>query len=525
MKNHRILALLLALTMLLGLCACGKDEKSDDPNHFVLGDYTLDYKGSCIMYDEAGRDSLVMTFDFTNNSKEIASCGWVISTKYMQGGVEMDSAYVIADIDTYASVAEKFYTDIEPGVTLEVKNAHLLSDMSQVNVTISELWSGKSYTLTVDPSTLERIENDVSSTDWSDWDYDSEQTEEEPAKEEPEAASFTDWWEGDWYGWWGIRSGSGTYEDYDGYWWDACAVLSLGAPAEDSAYNATLTVWDEDGSRTEGLIGEIEVTLSPYGVGEHGTMYSESGSFMDHVLEHADWIIDPALENVDDLITIDGEYSGEEGSYSYMVVLRPWGTMWDDVEESSLPYYYNDWYLPLIINGASMPDSLSETGGEAPSEEEPESTDAPSAAATGNQVPFSIDGTTMDGLSFTFDFSLPEGLWDMETYKFPYDFKIHNCPDGDDVPWDTPFIWVRFFDNETKLNFDAPNYENLSETEGYTIGGVAMQGRKYDRYGYEQMQEYYGILPSGIGVSVRLVKVPDSLVPECQAILDTFTFN
>ena len=160
MKNYRILAFLLALTMLLCLTACGKEKKSDDPNHFELGDYALDYKGACIMYDENGADALIMTFDFTNNSKENASCGWVISTKYMQNGVEMESAYVVEDLSTYSSIAEKYYGDVAPGVTLEVKNAHRLNDMGEVTVTISELWSQKSYTITVDPSTLERIENE-----------------------------------------------------------------------------------------------------------------------------------------------------------------------------------------------------------------------------------------------------------------------------------------------------------------------------------------------------------------------------
>lgn len=40
-----------------------------------------------------------------------------------------------------------------------------------------------------------------------------------------------------------------------------------------------------------------------------------------------------------------------------------------------------------------------------------------------------------------------------------------------------------------------------------------------------QLQEYYGVLPSGVGVSIRLIKAPDSVLPECYAILDTFTFD
>ena len=37
--------------------------------------------------------------------------------------------------------------------------------------------------------------------------------------------------------------------------------------------------------------------------------------------------------------------------------LRPWGSLWPD-EEDRLPYYYEDWYLPLIESGEEMPDVL-----------------------------------------------------------------------------------------------------------------------------------------------------------------------
>ena len=36
---------------------------------------------------------------------------------------------------------------------------------------------------------------------------------------------------------------------------------------------------------------------------------------------------------------------------------------WEDVrakDESLLPYYYDDWYLPLIEAGGSMPDQIGE---------------------------------------------------------------------------------------------------------------------------------------------------------------------
>ena len=71
----KLLCLLFAVLMLLSLTACGKD-KETDPGVIKLGDYELLYKGACIMEDANGKDAIVMTLDFTNNSKENASYLW-----------------------------------------------------------------------------------------------------------------------------------------------------------------------------------------------------------------------------------------------------------------------------------------------------------------------------------------------------------------------------------------------------------------------------------------------------------------
>lgn len=348
MKSYRILALLLALVMVLGLTACGKDKGSDDPNHYELGDYVLDYKGACIMYDEYGRDALIMTFDFTNNSKESTSAGWAITSKCMQNGVQVETAYVLADADTYESITKGHWLDVASGVTHEVKNAFQLGDMSEVSVELSELWSGKSYTITVDPSSLERIENETSGND-DDWDlswvYDDEDEEandsdneetEEPVVEES-VASFTDWWEGDWYGWWIIEEADGDYADYEGYWWGAFGKIEV---YDDMT--GTIDIWDEDGN-TENLIGASVVSFTANGNTEHGMMIAESGSFMGATFEPAEWVVEPAEAPYDEMIRIQGTNVGDNGSYHYSILLRPWGMLWDDVDEDDRPYYYNEW--------------------------------------------------------------------------------------------------------------------------------------------------------------------------------------
>ena len=132
----------------------------------------------------------------------------------------------------------------------------------------------------------------------------------------------------------------GYYEDMEGDWWDICGTIDIG---EDGV--GTVTLWDEDYTESEGT-------------GEFGTLMSEGGRFTDIDLEHADWIVDPGLLDYPDMIHISGYYESGEDEYTYDIYLRPWGTYWDDVTEEDLPYYYYDWYLPLIESGESMPDSI-----------------------------------------------------------------------------------------------------------------------------------------------------------------------
>ena len=47
----------------------------------------------------------------------------------------------------------------------------------------------------------------------------------EPVDPSMNAVSQTAFWNGSWYGWWMIESGTGAYEDNAGSWWDACAQM------------------------------------------------------------------------------------------------------------------------------------------------------------------------------------------------------------------------------------------------------------------------------------------------------------
>ena len=221
----------------------------------------------------------------------------------------------------------------------------------------------------------------------------------EAAPESAETDALLEWWNGDWYGWWTVSGADGAYGGWSGRRWDCCASFNIGAD-----YTGTEIVWDEDLPKSD-AVSEGTVTLSAAGTGEHGTLYSEDGYFMDAALNHADWIVDPALieydalMNYDNMVYIDTWYEAEDGSFKYNIYLRPWGMSWDDVAPENRPASYDTWYLPLIEAGKSAPETVGgvpDLTAEAPTEAE---TPAATAATTAPAVPEAAAGSGEYGKS------------------------------------------------------------------------------------------------------------------------------
>ena len=450
----KLLCLLLAALMLLSsLTACGKD-KAKDSNLIKLGDYELLYKGACIMEDSEGNDAIVLTLDFTNKSKENASYLWSVNETLMQNGTELEVATVFLDYDSFETVIDSQFTDIAPGTTLEVRTAYLLHDTtSPVEATFEQIFGKKSGKITVDPSTLSRVE--TTETGMTD----------DGGLTAATGDALLDWWNGAWYGWWKMTGCSGSYESMEGQWWDVCGEIAIGAD-----YTGTITLWDEDYTRSDPM-ASAQVSLSEAGTGEHGTVMSEGGWFTNVALEHADWIVDPGLLDYDDLIWIDGDYENGDDAFHYDIYLRPWGLYWEDMDESGYPYRYTDWYLPLIDAGKSMPDAIGE---DAPTEGAPLTpTDAMSSGGDGivteeqvqkgyvwmNEVNRNIFDATYDDIVAYFGV---EGQFVKEEYSdhMKANYRYYKWISKDD---DSHFIYVNFKE-------ESPG---IYEVSGYNTSGFS----------------------------------------------------
>ena len=539
-KTKLLCLILTALMLLSGLTACGKDKEGKDSNLIKLGDYELLYKGACIMEDSDGNDAIVLTLDFTNNSKENASYLWSVDETVMQNGVELEAASIITDYENLETVVSDQFTDIAPGTTLEVRTAFVLKDTTgEVKATFEEFLGSKKGTITIDPATLSR--ETVSQT--------------EPETTGTTGDTLLDWWNGEWYGWWKMSGCYGYYESMEGDWWDVCGVIDL-----DTDYTGTIELWDEDYTRSEPM-ASAQVSLSEAGTGEHGTVTSEGGWFTNVTLEHADWIVDPGLLDYDDMIWISGDYEDGDDEFHYDIYLRPWGLYWKDMEEDAYPYRYTDWYLPLIDAGKSMPDAIGEgvSEGNAPANQ----TNAAAPGGNGivteeqvqkgyvwmNEVNNNIFDATYEDIVAYFGV---EGQFVKEEYSdhMQSNYRYYKWISSEDS---SHFIYVNFREKTPGVytvsayntsgfsgteaiekyldivkaeaaeankaassnaemkdfsalkNFDSykDKFENYKDIEDRVIGGITFKGRTYKYIGYEWIQ-YIAQLDDNRALSIGL---------------------
>ena len=107
------------------------EEKAND----TVGDYKCVVKGAKLCKDLTGKDAVLITYEFTNNSDSAVSFDVALDARAYQDGVGLETAILDEDTD-YLDV------DIKPGVTKKVKKAYNLRDTStEIEIEVSELIS------------------------------------------------------------------------------------------------------------------------------------------------------------------------------------------------------------------------------------------------------------------------------------------------------------------------------------------------------------------------------------------------
>lgn len=179
--------------------------------------------------------------------------------------------------------------------------------------------------------------------------------EEDMSSERFVGAADTEWWNGDWYGWWTVTGCDGIYEDWEEGWWDCGATITV-----DEAGQGHLLLWDTDYPKEEPL-AEIDLAIfEKEGSGEMGAAVTTGGNFIDMKVSDGAFTMDPDEAPFENLLVLEGEYETLSGGFYFECYLRPWGQRWDDmieVDENWAPYFYEE-YLTAIGNGESIPEDL-----------------------------------------------------------------------------------------------------------------------------------------------------------------------
>lgn len=318
MNVKKLLALLLAVVCLLSLAACGKDEGAD-----VTGKYL------CIAIAEDG-----VNFTAPENNDQ-----YVELKKGGKGEIYTDLAFELTwklDGETFSGSYQIF--GIDAPVTGTLKDGVL------------EIHD--------DDMVMRYLKEGAEAPDWA---KDVAAAAAEPAETDDPLLAF---WNGDWYGWWFMYGCKGSYEEFEGAYWDCEAHIEI----DPDTYTGTMEMWDDEQYQNMGGIGMVDVSLSESGTGAHGTLMSEGGWFEEMTLSHADWIIDPGLDESDNFLIITGSYDDDTGNvYYYKMMMRKWGELWEDIDESSRPWSYTGFPLRLGLREDGLIYALAfwdEAGGE-----------------------------------------------------------------------------------------------------------------------------------------------------------------
>ena len=190
----KFLSVLLTVTMLVGLCACGGTNQQEstsasaeeteteattnevastdvdntvvdsnaaavtetagtDPVSADLGDYHLTIISAEQFKDDNEKDSIRFYYDFTNNSDEEVSFYFACDTVAYQEGYELVATSAYFD---KAAEADNCYHDILPGVTIRcITEYNFQPDGGEIEFTITDGDSDESVTMTFDPKTLQ----------------------------------------------------------------------------------------------------------------------------------------------------------------------------------------------------------------------------------------------------------------------------------------------------------------------------------------------------------------------------------
>ncbi|HZJ83595.1 MAG TPA: hypothetical protein VFD57_07280 [Clostridia bacterium] len=471
----KVASIILALMMLASLAACGsKDlaDKNDDPNVVPSSPISNGDAGHYVLV-EAIEDGETITGD------ELREMGF------------------------------DYYVLLNEDGTVECQTDDLATGTWGNGVL--NLHNEKGETATIDY----KIEGDELTLDWDGlimiYSRGSDVSSEQIISTEG-LSKVQQWWDGDWYGYWETHSVTDDYRDMEeDERWECYAEIQMNP--DDTG---TIYLWEKLGD-----IAMVDIRVSKEGgSGDMGAAVSESGHHWNDVqIGHADWIIDPSLYGYENYMVIDGRYEDEENpgeGFSYVMYLRPWGQLWDDIPEDDRPPDYEDWYLDnytaesmteMVLASITDYDGYDDSERDGPDTEG--STPPVPAAGVTVDVGYEMEEVNISAM-------LPTN-WCSEKNAFGVNF--YNVADLEDTHSGSPRIRVNIKAQVKDFDVYIESFENIQNIENRTIGGIDMAGRTYEFVGMDWI-EYTGVIGNEHAVSVSISKI-DINGEEAKDVLDS----
>lgn len=178
-------------------------------------------------------------------------------------------------------------------------------------------------------------------------------------------------------------------------------------------------------------------------------------------------------------------------------------------------------------------DTASEPASEPAAEPEPEATaePAPASALADNPDYPSAAGLNNQTLeAFGTDFTLvlnvtcPEQGWYKSASTSFGDLKLFPTDDPSHIFSGDPRMLFELKASLDKINYYYDSFENVEELTPRNIGGVELQGRTYKYVGM-LWTEYFGEMPTGGWLSIRISGVDIDPGTEGDAVLSSVTFG
>lgn len=178
-------------------------------------------------------------------------------------------------------------------------------------------------------------------------------------------------------------------------------------------------------------------------------------------------------------------------------------------------------------------DTASEPASEPAAEPEPEATAEPapaSAPADNPDYPSAAGLNTQTLEAFGTDFTLvlnvtcPDQGWYKPATNSFGDFKLFPTDDPSNIFSGDPRILFELKAGLDKIDYYYDSFENVEEVAPRTFGGVELQGRTYKYVGM-LWTEYFGEMPAGGWLSIRISGVDIDPGSEGDAVLSSVTFG